>query len=923
MVGMPTVGDGRSIAASPHGGSASAIASSEVCAVAVQVLRFAQDDHPDMTESDLSIALDPATVRRTVLPNGLTVLVRRDASAPVVAIVTYVRAGYFDETDDVVGIAHVLEHMFFKGTPDRGVGEIARATKSVGGYLNAATIYDHTVYYTALPSSGFVTGLDVQFDAYANSLIDADELARELEVIIQEAKRKSDTPGAVATETLYELLHDRHRIRRWRIGREPGLRALTRDAMMRFYRNFYRAGNTVLTIVGDVDPEEALREVTKRYGRLDGGSPVLSPGPSEEGLAGFRYREWSGDIGQTQIAMGWRTPGTLHDATPALDILSMVLGGGRASRLYRAVRELTLATSVSAYNYTPTTVGVFVVHVEAPPERAREAACAMWAQLRAVREHGVTEGELVRAKRLYESHWVRRLEDMEGQANYLAEWDALGDWRSGEAYLTRALAVTPAELTALARQYLDPEHAGIVVYRPDGTPEIAASTDAMRILLDDAPAAAPLPPALPTAPPPAVHTRLRIEREEAGVRVYRTESGIPLLVRRKRGALVHAGVFAIGGVRDEPASEAGLTSMLVRTALKGTAVRSAAQIAEEGELLGGSVSAGAASENFGWSISVPARYAAEAVALLADVAQHPAVPDDALETERTIALSDLSALRDDMYRYPMRLATTAAFAGHAYGIPVSGDETTLPRITTERVREWHSARFLNGPSVIAVVGDADHDELAALMAAQFGELLGGAPLPLEPPLWPSGVVQRIENRDKAQTALALLFPGPRRTDNARFAAEMIAGVASGLGGRFFDELRDKQSLGYTVQAFASERMLAGAFVSYIATSPDKEEVARRGLLAEFAKLREAPVTAKELEQAQTYAIGTHAIRQQSGGAVLGDMVDAYMFGGLRELVEFEARVRGVTAEEMMMMAREYFDESRRVEGVVRGVGRAV
>src|SRR5687768_4663641 len=179
---------------------------------------------------------EPSSVHRTVLPNGLRVLVRRDTSAPVVAIVTHVCAGYFDETDDVVGIAHVLEHMYFKGTPTRGVGEIARATKAVGGYLNAATIYDYTSYYTVLPSSRFAAGLDVQFDAYANSLIRSEELARELEVIIQEAKRKADNPGAVATETLFELLHDTHRIRRWRIGREPGLRALTRDAMLRFYR---------------------------------------------------------------------------------------------------------------------------------------------------------------------------------------------------------------------------------------------------------------------------------------------------------------------------------------------------------------------------------------------------------------------------------------------------------------------------------------------------------------------------------------------------------------------------------------------------------------------------------------------------------------------------------------------------------------
>src|SRR5215216_2564107 len=224
--------------------------------------------------------LDPATVHKTVLPNGLTVLVRRDATAPVVAVVTYVKAGYFDETDDVVGIAHVLEHMFFKGTPRRRVGEIAKETKASGGYLNAHTIYDHTSYYTVLPASSFEAGLDIQADAYANSVIDAEELRKELGVIIQEAKRKADNPPAVATETLYELLHDKHRMRRWRIGRESGLRALTRDRLVGFYRNFYRPSTTILSIVGDVDVDRAVREVGRLYGGLPNGRPSRTPGPA-------------------------------------------------------------------------------------------------------------------------------------------------------------------------------------------------------------------------------------------------------------------------------------------------------------------------------------------------------------------------------------------------------------------------------------------------------------------------------------------------------------------------------------------------------------------------------------------------------------------------------------------------------------------
>src|SRR3954464_6972560 len=225
--------------------------------------------------------MDPKSITKTVLPNGLTVPIQEDHTAPVGAIVTYVKAGYFDETDEQNGLAHALEHMFFKGTERRGVGDIAKETKANGGYLNAHPIYDNTTYYTVLPSSGFEKGLDIQADAYANSVIAADELAKEMEVIIQEAKRKSDNPSAVATETLYELLPDAHRMRRWRIGREPGLRAFTREKMNVFYRNFYRPSNTILTISGDVDPSKALTRVTELYGGLTSDRPERHPGPSE------------------------------------------------------------------------------------------------------------------------------------------------------------------------------------------------------------------------------------------------------------------------------------------------------------------------------------------------------------------------------------------------------------------------------------------------------------------------------------------------------------------------------------------------------------------------------------------------------------------------------------------------------------------
>jgi len=276
-----------------------------------------------------------------------------------------------------------------------------------------------------------------------------------------------------------------------------------------------------------------------------------------------------------------------------------------------------------------------------------------------------------------------------------------------------------------------------------------------------------------------------------------------------------------------------------------------------------------------------------------------------------------------MYRYPMRLAVQAAFPGHPYGVPSLGTETSLQAQTSADLAAWHQAELLTSPSVIALVGDGDPDELAALAGRHFTELRFAEPAPLPEPQWPTTVVTAAEKREKAQTAIVLSWPAPSRRDPARFDVAMLAGVASGLGGRLFEELRDKQSLCYTVHAFSSERRVAGMFHAYIATSPDKEGIARDGLIAELEKLRETPVTDEELHRAKTYAIGTHAIRQQSGGAVLGELVDAWMFGQLSELEEYERRVRTVTAQGIRATARQYFAMDRRVEGIVRGVGKAV
>lgn len=883
-------------------------------------------------------------VSRFVLPNGLTLLVRRDTSAPVVGLYTHVKAGYFDEPDDRVGIAHVLEHMYFKGTPTRGVGAIARETKLAGGWLNAHTIYDHTAYVAVVPNDAFERALDIQFDAYAHSLIEAGELARELEVIVQEAQRKRDSPGAVTVESLFALLHDRHRIRRWRIGEPDELRTFSRGMLLDFYRTWYVPSNTVIAIVGDVDPDTAHAAVAARYGALSDAMPSREPAPVESGEPGVRFRELTGDIAQAHVAFGWRTPPLHHTDSPALELAGTILGSGRASRFYRAVRERQLATGVSSYAYTSGDVGVFVVQAETPAGSLRDAALATWREVQSARTFGVRAEELARAKSVLEARWLRRLESMDGQASYLAAWEAEGDLSMGAEYYDRLMQCTVEDVQAALERHLDPSQVSVMVYRPVGSEALPTGTAALRAWLatvegiessvasvsgaanqtsDGRDLAGTMQDerssfeasATPTAEQPAA------ERIVGDVHVFRTSGKVPVLVRERPGTpMVNIGVFLRGGTVAEPEELEGVARIAAQSALKGTRSRSSAGIALAAESLGGSIGVSAGLESQGWSMSVPVRHFDAALELLADVILHPVFDAAAVDTELQLALAEVKRLRDDMYRWPMRLAASAAHAGHAYSRSVLGTETSLTAITTADVVAQHRRAVRHGACVIGVVGDVDVVQAASRVEHYFGALVSGDDQVPPSPHWPSAFLSRDDAREKKQSALTMLFQGPSRRDPERYAARVLAAVASGLGGRFFDELRDKLSLAYTVAAYPIERRVDGMFAAYIATAPEREQEAREGLLREFAKLRETEVREEEIERARRYLVGTHAISQQSGGALLGDMIDAWLFGdGLGELGEYTTRIAAVTPAEILALAQRYFDPARRVEGVVRGV----
>jgi zinc protease len=876
------------------------------------------------------------------LDNGLTVIVRQDRSAPVVAVVTHVRAGYFDEPDQLVGISHVLEHMYFKGTARRGAGEIARETKDAGGYLNAGTIYDRTSYYTVLPSASLEQALDIQADALQHSTIDDDELRKELQVIIQEAKRKLDNPGALAQETLFETMFDVHRMRRWRIGTEAMLAGFTRQDVWDYYRNLYSAANTILVIAGDVEPDTAFALAERYYGDMAAGEPVRDRGAGEPPRTGFRYREMEGDIAQSCIEWGWRTPGTMHDDTPALDVLAIVLGHGRASRLYRHVRDAGAVASISAYNYTPTTIGVFGIGAELdPPDTARASGLIARTLVNAL-EDGFTEQEADRARNILEARMLRRLETAEGQANLLADWQALGDWRLADAYLNDALRVTPQRLAEVARRYLDPDALTALLYRPRSSPAFAHDAEQLHRTLfagwrpvaaagtaaasnTDVQTGSTDAPSSPGAGS-SLQRRPRLEplRVEDGVRFYATSSGGARIVIRQRDTapLVSIALYCRGGILAERADTAGMTGLMARTSVKGTLSRSGAQLAEEIEALGGSIGPGVTADLLDWTTSLPSRHLERGVELLLDAALQPSFPEAEAERERKIALSDVEQVRDDMQQYPLRLALAAAFPGHPYGFTLEQLEAGLRGADVSALAAWHRERVLRGAPHVLVVGDVPEPDRGAAHIAQLLEerLEEPAGMDTAPAGWGTPV-QHAEERDKAQTAIVLAFPGPPRNHDDVYPLQVLSSAIAGLGGRLFEELRSRRSLAYAVSASPMARWLGGAFIAYIGTAPEREDEARVALLEELLRTASEPLPLEEVERAKRYMIGAWQIRQQTHSRQLADLAHALLLGsGLAELREFEARIRAVDPAGIQAAAARWLRPGHVIEAVVRGSG---
>ncbi len=849
-------------------------------------------------------------VSKVILDNGLSVVLSENHAAPVVAFQMWVRVGSRNEQDQEAGIAHVFEHMLFKGTEKRGVGEIARELEGAGGDINAFTSFDHTVYHVVLASRYFDVGLDVIADAIQHSTFDPEELAREAEVVLEEFKRSEDMPSRVVGKKLFETAYTVHTYRRPVIGYEETFKGLTRQDILDFFHAWYVPNNMTLVVVGDFDTEAVLPKVAAAFERFEPNPALKAETPSEPPQEGVRTVVTRRESSHALLELGYHIPGIRDPRNPALDLLGILLGQGKTSRLYRSVkRERELVHTIGAYAYTPLDPGIFGIEATLNPPQIEAALREILREVQRLRVIPPSEEELQRAKQNVESGLIYAKQTMQGQARTLGyNESAFGDPLREAVYLKGITAVTPEEIRQMARRYLTPQNLTVsLLLKPSERRDL--TEPGLRLFLENTGREMEAAFAAGTPEP------------DGRARKVILENGIRLIVKEDRTVpTVSVKIAFPGGQRYETEQTSGVFNFIAAMLDRGTARRNAEEIATEVEDLAGSLRGFSGRNSFGAELSILSRHFSKGMQLLADIVLHPDFDPTEMEKVRRDIVAAIRREDDRLFRRAGNLFRKTLYQTHPYRYRVSGEVAQVERFTPEVLRETYFNAISPDRMVLAVVGDIQEQEVIAQVEALFG---GMEKRPVEAPRVPREVLpearrENVEIVERQQAHMVLGFLGTTVDSDDRHVLAVLSNVLSGMGGRLFTELRDKQSLAYTVTSFTQAGVDPGYFAVYIACSPEKLAQGREGILAELARIREERVPEEELARTKRNLIGSFEIDLQTNGAMAGTLLfDELYRNDYDAYRRYAEAIEKVSAADVQRIARKYLGLNRYAAAVVR------
>ncbi len=843
---------------------------------------------PSATETsppETSIHIEKPVVESFVLPNGLTILVQEDRTSPVVSVQAWCKAGSITEGRFVgCGISHILEHMLFKGTEKRGNSEIAQTIQSVGGYVNAYTSFDRTVYYVDAPSTGWKTALDVLADAMFHSTLPVEEFAKEQEVIRREFAMGFDNPQNVLFKNLFATAFQAHPYKYPVIGHLEVYNKLSRQDVLDYYHHFYVPNNLTFIVTGDVkatDVRDFLAQFTAKIERRVLPDTYI---PSEPKQLGRRENHQTFPTQVARLMLAWHIPGITDPDVYALDVLSIIAGEGASSRLNRElVEKKKILSNVSAFSYTPAQSGLWGVSALLPPDSKvtlQEVELSVLSMIDEFKKKPVTETELAKARRKVIVDRASELQTVSGKAASIgSSWFTAGDTSFSETYLKGVSRVSASDVQRVAQKYLDTDNLNVVSLSPPATGKEVSSNAQPPV--KSVPVSEKLPSGLPL--------------------VMLSDSKVPLVTVR---AIVRGGALA------ETAETAGVSKLMVRLLTKGTKKRSAEQIASEIENLGGNLDANSGNNSFTVAIEVLQPDLDKALELLSDILLNPSFPQEELEQEKRQQLAEIKLQEDKPTTLAMKALKADLFGSHPYGLDALGSPDTLGKMTKSDLENFHRSLLGQDRIVLAIGGSFKVEEARKSFAAHFpASALTPSPVALyekDPEFKASG--QTLELTTQKQQAIVVIgYPGVDMNSPDRVALELIDDALSDLASRLFIRIRERQSLAYFVGTQQVVGLKRGMFVYYAGTAPGKDEKVRSEILDEIQLMVTKGLGKDEIERARAKLLGQRLLQDQSAAATVYKAGLSLLYG---EDLDFEnrlnERIRNITLEEVNAVSKTYF-----------------
>jgi zinc protease len=747
--------------------------------------------------------------------------------------------------------------------------------------------------------------------------VDPDALKREIELILRPAAELLCGPEREAREALLALAFEQHRLRRPGSGSEQILRGIDAEAIAKHYKTRYSPSRMTLSVSGDISAAELLNDAVKWFQKAVADPSKPEIGPPEPSQSGFRYRGLRGDVSRARILLGFHTAPLTAADYPAVEVLRALAAMGRGSALEQSLRERKkVITRADAKLISLPDVGFLTIELELDPADIDKAELAAFTELEILKQAEPDPDDLERARVQLEMEFWNGLQTVEARSRALAWYEEVGDWKRMNQHLDRLRQVKGSDVMRVAAKYLRLENCSLIEYLPAAAEPRSLQADTVvksfqqlleaAVNQEVAEREKETKPDLDLPEPPGAFkfTELRYSFQKASIL-----RGPELFIREDHTLpVIHMGFFYPGGKLLETKGNSGITSLMVRSMLRGTTDLDPARLHRQLELYGGHIAPVVEDDYFGFAISVLSRNVEPALGLIAKIVRTPKFDDEEIQRQKRVQIGDILGRKHSPLEYAFDRFHELIFKDHPYGLAPDGLETAVTALTGDAVRQWYKETVEHRKPVVVIIGDTQGTNLAGYFVRNFsGSRFQDVKLTEEFAKAPEAKVSFEETRERKLSLVLLGVQAPPQADEDSYTVAVLERLLAGAGSRLPEQVAGEVSVRY------EPRLRSGTMVVYAMTSPENEEM----LLARFQEalrsIFETTLLYKDYRSSVNAAVGAYQIRQQARFSQIAFVMQNVLSGkGIEGLQENTALLQETAQEDLADVARRIFNMEKSV-----------